>query len=322
MTMSKIIVIRPSTIKVLDRCSAVAWSPSSSVFSGVISFFGHDFEAIQEWICDVSATSPLQAIVPRVLLLEIMWCVVWAIGWHVLLCVRVYWLFWRYICFVNSWRSLLNWGAAACVVWVLELHFGMFTNFGSVDRFRDVSVWTTDIGHWELFISIAVYQLCLEGRFVRIFIRDGATFLRCYPWDGLIVTASSSVGLPEGKSSDCWSRWKLLVHACYILRSYGIQGHRDFWLPSRWLRLMDNMSCRIFRLLQSMRIYLWPLERSPHDTWETLAICLEQTTPVSQVLYRLAPTEMTKLKEHVEDSSDKGFIRPDTLPWGTSSLLL
>ena len=37
MTMSKIIVIRPSTIKVLDRCSAVAWSPSSSVFSGVIS---------------------------------------------------------------------------------------------------------------------------------------------------------------------------------------------------------------------------------------------------------------------------------------------
>ena len=122
----------------------------------------------------------------------------------------------------------MNWGAAACVVWVLELHFGMFTNFGSVDRFRDVSVWTTDIGHWELFISIAVYQLCLEGRFVRIFIRDGATFLRCYPWDGLTVTASSSVGLPEGKSFDCWSRWKLLVHACYILRSYGIQGHRDF----------------------------------------------------------------------------------------------
>ncbi|WZZ24714.1 hypothetical protein YC2023_008115 [Brassica napus] len=133
-------------------------------FLGSYQFFGHDFEAIQEWICDVSATSPLQAIVPRVLLLETM----------------------------------------------------------CVDRFRNVSVWTTDIGHWELFISIAVYQLCLEGRFVRIFIRDGATFLRCYPWDGLTVTASSSVGLPEGKSFDCWSRWKLLVHACYILRSYGI----------------------------------------------------------------------------------------------------
>ncbi|WZZ30052.1 hypothetical protein YC2023_019829 [Brassica napus] len=47
-----------------------------------------------------------------------------------------------------------------------------------------------------------------------------------------------------------------------------------------------------------------------------------QTTPVSQVLYRLASTEMKKLKEHVEDSSDKGFIRPGTLPWGISSLLL
>nr|VDD35796.1 unnamed protein product [Brassica oleracea] len=122
-----------------------------------------------------------------------------------------------------------------------------------VDRFRDVSVWTIDIGHWELFISIAVYQLCLEDRFVRRLVRDGATFLRCHPWDGLAVTVSSSVGFPEGKSSYCWSR------------------------------LMDNMSCRIFRLLQ---------------------------TPVSQVLYRLAPAEMTKLKEHVEDSSDKGFIRP------------
>ena len=104
-----------------------------------------------------------------------------------------------------------------------------FPVFGSVDHFRNVSVRTADIERWELFILIAVYQLCLEGRFVRIFIRDGATFLRCYPWDGLTVTASSSVGLPEGKSSDCWSRWKLLVHACYILRSYGIQGNRDFF---------------------------------------------------------------------------------------------
>ncbi|KAG5393306.1 hypothetical protein IGI04_023269 [Brassica rapa subsp. trilocularis] len=34
----------------------------------VISFFGHDFEVIQEWICEVSATNPLQAIVPRVYL--------------------------------------------------------------------------------------------------------------------------------------------------------------------------------------------------------------------------------------------------------------
>uniref|UniRef100_M4FGD8 Uncharacterized protein n=1 Tax=Brassica campestris TaxID=3711 RepID=M4FGD8_BRACM len=62
----------PPDRRVLARCSAVGRCLSSSVFSRVISFFGHDFEVIQEWICDVSATSPLQAIVPRVLLLEIM----------------------------------------------------------------------------------------------------------------------------------------------------------------------------------------------------------------------------------------------------------
>ncbi|WZZ40448.1 hypothetical protein YC2023_036707 [Brassica napus] len=62
-------------------------------FLGSYQFFGHDFEAIQEWICDVSATSPLQAIVPRVLLLETMWCVQLALCgcWSYTLCTSYAW---------------------------------------------------------------------------------------------------------------------------------------------------------------------------------------------------------------------------------------
>ena len=67
MTISKIIVIHPSTNRVLARCSAAdGWCLSLSVFSGLTSFFGHDSEIIQEWLCDVSASTLLQAIVPRV----------------------------------------------------------------------------------------------------------------------------------------------------------------------------------------------------------------------------------------------------------------
>ncbi|KAF3579340.1 hypothetical protein DY000_02030837 [Brassica cretica] len=97
-------------------------------------------------------------------------------------------------------------------------------------------------------------------------VRDGATILRCHPCDGLTVTTSRSVGFPKGKSSYCRSRWKFLLHACYMSRSYWIHEHMDFWRPFRWLKMMDIRSCRIFRLLQIVRMYLWPLERPPLDT--------------------------------------------------------
>ncbi|KAF2544712.1 hypothetical protein F2Q70_00019871 [Brassica cretica] len=46
-------------------------SQFASFLRSVIYFFGHDSEIIQEWICDVSASTLLQAIVPRVLSREI-----------------------------------------------------------------------------------------------------------------------------------------------------------------------------------------------------------------------------------------------------------
>ena len=92
------------------------------------------------------------------LLLEITWCDVWAIGWHALFCVRVYWLFWRYIWFVNSWKSLLNWGATACVVLILELRWVLLASFWhcwSFQRYDSSNSW---YGTCELFIFIAVYS--------------------------------------------------------------------------------------------------------------------------------------------------------------------
>ncbi|GKD45256.1 hypothetical protein Tco_1269901, partial [Tanacetum coccineum] len=38
--------------------------------------------------------------------------------------------------------------------------------------------------------------------------------------------------------------------------------------------------------------------------------------PVARAPYRLAPSEMKELAEQLQELSDKGFIRPNSSPWG------
>ena len=173
-----------------------------------ISFFCHCSKVIQEWIHDVVVATQLQDVAPRVLIQEIMRYEMWAISWHVLyVCVSIFTIL--EVCLVCKYMGIF-WigGAEACVVLILELRLVLFASFWHCWSFqRCVSL---DIWHrkWELFVWILV--------------KDGATFLRCHPWNGLAVTTLSSVGLPEGKSSYCRSRWKFLLRACYMLMSYWI----------------------------------------------------------------------------------------------------
>ena len=121
-------------------------------------------------------------------------------------------------------------GAAASVVLILELRLVCLPFFSIVDRFRDVSVRTADIEtlgaiyiHRDVpvILGVPIYSKTRQ--------RDEAAFLRCHPLDGLVVASSSSVGLPEGKSSYCWIRWKFLLHTCYIQMSYWIWRGIGFW---------------------------------------------------------------------------------------------
>nr|GEU54223.1 putative reverse transcriptase domain-containing protein [Tanacetum cinerariifolium] len=45
-------------------------------------------------------------------------------------------------------------------------------------------------------------------------------------------------------------------------------------------------------------------------------------TPVARAPYRLAPSEMKELAEQLQELSDKGFIRPSSLPWGALVLFV
>ncbi|GJV73423.1 putative reverse transcriptase domain-containing protein [Tanacetum coccineum] len=45
-------------------------------------------------------------------------------------------------------------------------------------------------------------------------------------------------------------------------------------------------------------------------------------TPVARAPYRLAPSKMKELSEKLQELSDKGFIRPSSLPWGAPVLFV
>ena len=46
------------------------------------------------------------------------------------------------------------------------------------------------------------------------------------------------------------------------------------------------------------------------------------TDPISMPPYRMAPAELSELKEQLQDLLDKGFIRPSTSPWGAPVLFV
>ena len=46
------------------------------------------------------------------------------------------------------------------------------------------------------------------------------------------------------------------------------------------------------------------------------------TDPISMPPYRMAPAELSELKEKLQELLDKGFIRPSTSPWGAPVLFV
>jgi hypothetical protein len=50
--------------------------------------------------------------------------------------------------------------------------------------------------------------------------------------------------------------------------------------------------------------------------------CVLGITPILKAPYRMAPSELKKLKEQLQELLDKGFIRPNSSPWGTLVLFV
>ncbi|GKA71548.1 hypothetical protein Tco_0777687 [Tanacetum coccineum] len=54
--------------------------------------------------------------------------------------------------------------------------------------------------------------------------------------------------------------------------------------------------------------------------YQAIIVCTEKILP--RAPYRLAPSEMKELSEQLKELSDKGFIRPSSLPWGAPVLFV
>ncbi|WZZ88744.1 hypothetical protein YC2023_117323 [Brassica napus] len=65
------------------------------------------------------------------------------------------------------------------------------------------------------------------------------------------------------------------------------------------------------------------LQGIPPDRADLFIIELEPgTAPLSKSPYRMAPAEMAELKKQLEESLEKGFIRPSVSPWGAPVLFV
>ena len=60
----------------------------------------------------------------------------------------------------------------------------------------------------------------------------------------------------------------------------------------------------------------------PDREMEFFIDLLPNAEPVSKAPYRMAPAELKKLKEQLQELLDKGFIRPSVSPWGAPVLFV
>ena len=58
----------------------------------------------------------------------------------------------------------------------------------------------------------------------------------------------------------------------------------------------------------------------PRRDVELTVDLVPRTGPISKAPYRMAPSKMNELKNHLEELLEEGYIRPNMSPWGTPIL--
>jgi len=225
-------------------------------------------------------------------------------------CVRVCWLFWRYIWFVNSWRSLLNWGAAACVVLILELRLALFASFWQCWSFQ--SCFSSDSWHMTLGVIYIRVVPVMRG-WIELF-RDSSKielrlcdviFGRDWLSRHLVVLdcLRARVDIPRADESfiasmlydeellDTWADGFLAT----ILMVKDDAQHEMKDLP---------VICRVWECIWGM----WKGCYQPEETF------LWSSWTHGQNRFHEARAEMAELKGHIENLAAKDFIRPSISP--------
>ncbi|GJT66350.1 putative reverse transcriptase domain-containing protein [Tanacetum coccineum] len=101
----------------------------------------------------------------------------------------------------------------------------------------------------------------------------------------------------------------------------------SFWHILLQRRLKTSRRRSDLRTYQSFKIFpeVFPEDLSglpPTRQVEFQIDLMPGVAPVARAPYRLAPSEMKELLEQLQELSDKGFIRPSSLPWGAPVLFV
>nr|GEU40374.1 reverse transcriptase domain-containing protein [Tanacetum cinerariifolium] len=126
-------------------------------------------------------------------------------------------------------------------------------------------------------------------------------------YHAVIVCAEKIVRIPKGNET-------LIVHAdrrCHVFLAHvTIKEIED---KSEKKRLEDVPIIRDF-----LEVFLEDLPSLPLTRQVEFQIDLiPGAAPIARAPYRLAPSEMKELSDQLKELSDKGFIRPNSSPWGT-----
>ena len=262
-----LIVIRSLANMISARCSTDGWwCHSLTDCSGVYQFRQPCSEIVRMWMCDVVATTQTSSHRSTSFCYWRL-CGVRCEPWVGMCysCVWVYVLPWRHGYFVNSWGSLLDLGCSSLRCVVIGVTLGMFASFWHCwpcQRCVSLDSWHRIL--WAIYIHRSVPVML--GRTIGSETRQrwSYVFFTMSSLRWIDYMTSRSFGLPEVKSSYCWSIWKFLLYTCYMQRSYWIWGVNGFLV----IILRVKMSCGILSYLSVWRCIcgIWNGHHQSHET--------------------------------------------------------
>nr|GEV83916.1 putative reverse transcriptase domain-containing protein [Tanacetum cinerariifolium] len=131
----------------------------------------------------------------------------------------------------------------------------------------------------------------------------------------------------RGNESNNVRESRLTVTSCTKAQEYMAKGYQIFMAQISAKKEEDKSEGKQLKDVQIvwdfLEVFLEDLTGLPPARPVEFQIDLiQRATPVARAPYQLAPSEMKELSEQLQELSDKGFIRPSSLPWGSLVLFV
>ncbi|GJU93740.1 putative reverse transcriptase domain-containing protein [Tanacetum coccineum] len=122
-------------------------------------------------------------------------------------------------------------------------------------------------------------------------------------------------------------RTRLNIISCTKVQKYLLKGSHIFLAHVTTKEIEDKSEKKRLEDVPIVKkfpeVFPEDLPGLPHTRQVEFQIDLVPgVAPVARAPYRLAPSEMKELSEQLKELSDKGFIRPSSLPWGAPVLFV